>query len=321
MTEAEAAAALWGGRILRPVAERENAIFELALPQGRAALRLHRRGYQPDTAIRSELWWCAELAAEALPCRGRCRRHRAACWRFCLVGAAPRSSTGWRARPWASAGAAVRTAAAAASGPAPPAWRADRGGARPRPPPWRCRPISPARAGTVTDLSVKPRSGAGSGIIPPRSPDRGEASSRPRVSARTAAGRPPSAHPCRCAARERACGRRPAGADRLRRFRLGPAALRSGHRPVAKPDRTRLCRPACGLMEGYGTTDTEGMVETMVLARCCASVGWMIGRVPPGRPVTARFIARAVARVRGPDRRIRLRCANGRASQPCNVLT
>jgi Ser/Thr protein kinase RdoA (MazF antagonist) len=66
MTEAEAAAALWGGRILRPVAERENAIFELALPQGRAALRLHRRGYQPDTAIRSELWWCSELAARGL---------------------------------------------------------------------------------------------------------------------------------------------------------------------------------------------------------------------------------------------------------------
>jgi Ser/Thr protein kinase RdoA (MazF antagonist) len=52
------------------------------------------------------------------------------------------------------------------------------------------------------------------------------------------------------------------------------------------------------LMEGYGTTDTEG-VEIMVLARCCASVGWMIGRVPPESPVTARFIARAVARVRG----------------------
>ena len=34
-----------------------------ALPRGRAALRLHRQGYQDAAAIRSELWWCAALAA------------------------------------------------------------------------------------------------------------------------------------------------------------------------------------------------------------------------------------------------------------------
>lgn len=69
------AAAHWNGRVTRLIRNRENAVFEVALPQGRAALRLHRHGYQDDAAIRSELWWCAALAAKnvavpaALPSR------------------------------------------------------------------------------------------------------------------------------------------------------------------------------------------------------------------------------------------------------------
>jgi len=66
MTLAEEAAALWGGRVLRLIHERENAVYEMALPKGRAALRLHRAGYQEPAAIRSELWWCAALAAEGV---------------------------------------------------------------------------------------------------------------------------------------------------------------------------------------------------------------------------------------------------------------
>ena len=77
MIEALAAEAAhhWNGRILRLIRNRENAVFEIALPQARAALRLHRQGYQDDAAIRSELWWCAALAAKgvavpaALPAR------------------------------------------------------------------------------------------------------------------------------------------------------------------------------------------------------------------------------------------------------------
>jgi Ser/Thr protein kinase RdoA (MazF antagonist) len=42
-------------------------VLEMALPTGRAALRLHRQGYQSPDAIRSELWWCAELARAGLP--------------------------------------------------------------------------------------------------------------------------------------------------------------------------------------------------------------------------------------------------------------
>lgn len=57
------AASLWGGTLVRLLRNRENAVFEVALPQGRAALRLHRMGYQSPDAITSELWWCAQLAA------------------------------------------------------------------------------------------------------------------------------------------------------------------------------------------------------------------------------------------------------------------
>lgn len=61
--EALAAAAHWGGTIIRLIKNRENAVFEMALRQGRAALRLHRVGYQSLAAIRSELWWVSELQA------------------------------------------------------------------------------------------------------------------------------------------------------------------------------------------------------------------------------------------------------------------
>jgi Ser/Thr protein kinase RdoA (MazF antagonist) len=66
-TVAEIAAQAWGGRILRTLRDRENHVCEIATPQGCAALRLHRAGYQTPAAIRSELWWCAELARAGLP--------------------------------------------------------------------------------------------------------------------------------------------------------------------------------------------------------------------------------------------------------------
>ena len=68
MTPAETTAEAWGARILRTLRDRENHVYECALPSGdRAALRLHRAGYQSPAAIRSELWWCAELARAGLP--------------------------------------------------------------------------------------------------------------------------------------------------------------------------------------------------------------------------------------------------------------
>lgn len=60
------AAQHWGGHSPRLIRNRENAVFEIILPSGPAALRLHRMGYQSDAAIWSELWWCAALAAEGV---------------------------------------------------------------------------------------------------------------------------------------------------------------------------------------------------------------------------------------------------------------
>jgi Ser/Thr protein kinase RdoA (MazF antagonist) len=63
------AARLWGAQgAPRLIKDRENAVFEIALPDGgRAALRLHRPGYQSPGAIRSELWWMARLADAGVP--------------------------------------------------------------------------------------------------------------------------------------------------------------------------------------------------------------------------------------------------------------
>ncbi len=69
MTEALAAeaAAHWDGALTRLLRDRENVVYEIALPSGRAALRLHRAGYQKSAAIRSELWWCNALAGMGIP--------------------------------------------------------------------------------------------------------------------------------------------------------------------------------------------------------------------------------------------------------------
>ncbi len=51
----------------RLIKNRENAVFETRAPDGRrAALRLHRPGYQSDASIRSELWWAEALVAAGM---------------------------------------------------------------------------------------------------------------------------------------------------------------------------------------------------------------------------------------------------------------
>ena len=63
------AARLWGAVAPpRLIKDRENTVYEIALNNGqRAALRLHRPGYQSLAAIRSELWWMARLADAGVP--------------------------------------------------------------------------------------------------------------------------------------------------------------------------------------------------------------------------------------------------------------
>jgi Ser/Thr protein kinase RdoA (MazF antagonist) len=65
--QAELAASHWGGTLTRLIKNRENAVFDMATPQGRAALRLHRIGYQSAAAIRSELWWVTALSDAGIP--------------------------------------------------------------------------------------------------------------------------------------------------------------------------------------------------------------------------------------------------------------
>ena len=60
----------WGGhQSARELKNRENRVFDVTLQNGtRAALRLHRPGYQTATAIRSELLWMQRLAQNGFPC-------------------------------------------------------------------------------------------------------------------------------------------------------------------------------------------------------------------------------------------------------------
>ncbi|MFN3954759.1 MAG: phosphotransferase [Pararhodobacter sp.] len=58
----------WGleGAPCRLVAHRENRVYAVQTPQGRAALRLHRPGYHAPAALQSELDFMAHLAAAGL---------------------------------------------------------------------------------------------------------------------------------------------------------------------------------------------------------------------------------------------------------------
>lgn len=70
LEEARAALAAWGDSAALPelVKDRENAVYRVRLGDGRrAALRLHRAGYQTVEAIASELWWMTSLAAAGFP--------------------------------------------------------------------------------------------------------------------------------------------------------------------------------------------------------------------------------------------------------------
>ena len=59
----------WGSSgNLQLIAERENAVYKILIKRKPAALRLHRRGYQDDNAIISELLWTTRLAAAGFSC-------------------------------------------------------------------------------------------------------------------------------------------------------------------------------------------------------------------------------------------------------------
>ncbi len=68
---AERASLAWGGFATPPrlIRNRENVVFEVSFRSGtRAALRLHRQGYQSRDAIEAELIWTEALANSGFPC-------------------------------------------------------------------------------------------------------------------------------------------------------------------------------------------------------------------------------------------------------------
>jgi Ser/Thr protein kinase RdoA (MazF antagonist) len=294
MTIAQTAAAAWGGVVLRKLRDRENHVFEIALPSGaRAALRLHRAGYQTAAAIRSELWWCASLAAAGLP-----------------VPAALPTPEGQDliALPDGRHASAIAWIEGEALGEANLPF--------PRPLPevlglYHALGSLLARVHRVTDGLALPR-----GFTRPRWDRDGLVGEAPLW------GRfwdHPAATPdqgrvlrkARDALRERLAGE--VGlihADVLREnilvngpgvslidfddsgfgfrlYDLGTALVQT----VQHPEHP-LLRDA--LMAGYGTTDTA-MVEAFTLARTLASVGWTMPRLAPEDPIHRSHLARAMA--------------------------
>lgn len=292
---AQEAAAHWGGTPLRLIRNRENAVFEIRLPSGaRAALRLHRQGYQPEAAIRSELWWCAALAAKgvdvpaALPDRGgrllvTLSTGRAASVIDWLEG----EPLGEAGVPFATPlpllldrhrtlGRLIRrlhdTTAALTLPPdfQRPCWDVD--GLTGESPFW----------GRFWDH-------------PSASPDQRAVLIRARHTLRERLSALPEVQLVH--------------ADVLREnvlvngssvflidfddsgwgfplYDLGTTLSQNLYEPAYAEIRDAL-------MEGYGTED-RGMVELMTLARTCASVGWTMPRLAPEDPINARHIARAV---------------------------
>jgi Ser/Thr protein kinase RdoA (MazF antagonist) len=289
------AAAHWGGKVVQLIRNRENAVFEMLLPNGdRAALRLHRQGYQPEAAIRSELWWCAALAAKgvAVPAALPARDGRL------LVTL----STG----RWASVIAWIEGEPLGEAGvpfPTPLPQLLDRHHALGR----LIRALHDITATLALPADFQ----------------------RPRWDLDGLTGEQPfwgrfwdhpSATPdqravllrARAALRERLAGLprvQLIHADVLREnvlvngrsvclidfddsgwgfalYDLGTTMSQNLYEPAYAEIRDAL-------MQGYGTTD-RAMVETMTLARTCASVGWTMPRLAAGDPINARHIARAV---------------------------
>ena len=294
-TLAAEAAAHWHGTPLRLLRNRENAVFEMALPGGtRAALRLHRQGYQPDAAIRSELWWCAALAARgvhvpsALPDRDENLL-------VTLSTGRAASAISWiDGDPLGEAGVPFTT-------PLPQLLDQHR----------TLGQLIRSLHGTTNTLTLpadfqRPRWDldglTGEQPFWGRFWDHPDATDDQRAMLIRA----------RHALRDRLT-RQPhiqlIHADVLREnvivngssvflidfddsgfgfplFDLGTVLSQNLYEPA-------YCDIRDALMQGYGTTDVE-MVETMTLARTCASVGWTMPRLAPDDPIHPRHIARAV---------------------------
>lgn len=292
MTPAESAAARWGGQILRLIRDRENHVYEMSTPHGRAALRLHRAGYQAAEAIRSELWWCAELAKAGLP-----------------VPAALPSATGELLvdLPDGRHASAIAWMEGEALGEA----------AKPNPRPlaqvlelYRALGSLLARVHAATDRLTLPTDFTRprwdlEGLVgdaplwgrfwehPEASPDQRAMLIRARHALRERLGGEIGLiHADVLRENVLVNGRSVSLIDfddsgfGFRLHDLGTALVQT----VEHPEHPQL-RDA--LMAGYGTSDAE-MVEAFTLARTLASVGWTMPRLPPGDPIHKSHLHRAV---------------------------
>lgn len=292
MNLAETAARHWGGQVIRLIRDRENHVFEMGTPQGRAALRLHRAGYQAPEAIRSELWWCAELARAGLPVPAALPTADGA-----LLIALPDGRHASAIR-WLN-GEALGEAAAPFTRPLTQVLDL-----------YHALGALLARVHRATDALILPE-----GFTRPRWDREGLVGDTPlwgRFWEHPAATRDQRATLIRArdALRERLTG--DIGlihADVLREnvlvndgslslidfddsgfgyrlYDLGTALVQT----VLHPEHPALRE---SLMQGYGATDPD-LVEAFVLARTLASVGWTMPRLAPDDPVHQSHLHRAV---------------------------
>lgn len=290
MIDPASAARPWGGLTAPPrlAAHRENAVWEVRLPAGRAALRVHRAGYRDAAGIEAELLWMEAVAAGGVPCPEPIR---------CEGGAL-------LARPDGALVSCVRWIDAAPFEPSPAAMRALGGLA--------------ARlhdACDRADLPPSPRAPWDRDALTGPDPLWGRYWENPALSREEAA----LLLRARDAARERLPGIGDVGlihADLLRENVLaGPGGLHlidfddggAGWRAydlgtalvqhAGTADRAALRDAA---LEGYlavrplcGAED----VEMFVALRAMASAGWAMTRLPPGGPGLRRYAERALAAV------------------------
>ena len=296
---AAAAAAQWGGaRALRLVAARENAVFDADLPAGRAALRLHRPGYQTEAAIRSELWWCAALAdagvrvPRPIPARDGALLHRLPGGRVASVvawvdgapigaGGAPLALSPDRAaRLFHALGRLIGDIHRETDALALPGWftrpRWDRDGLVGDAPFWNRFWDHPALTADEAALLRAARDA----LAPRLSGDFGLIHAD--------------------ALRENVLAG-PAGLTLIdfddsgwgfRGYDLGTALAQSTAEPT-------LAEIAAALAEGYaeGRPDRPVTADSLpwwTLMRCCASVGWTMTRLDPADPIHRSHIARAI---------------------------
>ena len=297
MTPDEAARA-FGGTAPRPISARENEVFEIALPAGRAALRLHRPGYQPPAAIRAELWWCEALADRGLPVP---RPLRTTGGDLLATSAAGRHASAVAWLPGIPLGAAGRPLSGTPRMQATLHRRLGRLIAR----------LHAASATlTLPEGFTRPRWDL-PGLLG-EAPFWGRFWEHPALSPAESA----TARRARALLAERIAdhaARQPLRlihADVLREnvivngrslslidfddsgfgfplYDLGTVLSQN----LAEP---ALPQIAAALTEGYAGTalSDAAMIPVFTLMRCCASVGWLIPRVDAGAPVIARHIAR-----------------------------